>query len=1074
MFVLQSNCRLILWLAISLTLTTVAQFAHGADLQFNRDIRPILSENCFQCHGPDARHREADLRLDQRDSAIMKRDHGAAIVPGNITSSELVKRIASTDEDERMPPTKIGKKLTAEQIALLKQWIERGAKYEEHWSLIPPRQASLPEVKDRIWPKNAIDYFVLARLEREGLRPAPEVTKSTWLRRVTLDLTGLPPTVPELDSFLADESPQAHEKVVDRLLASERYGERMAMHWLDLARYADTNGYNNDEERTQWPWRDWVIDAFNQNMPYDQFVIEQLAGDLLPNPTMSQRIATAFNRNHVFTTEGGIIEEEYRVEYVADRVHTTSTVFLGLSLQCARCHDHKFDPLSQRDYYRFFAFFNNLNEKTVGYNQARVSEPTIKAPSRQQQADLDRLELMVKALERRREERSKNVAEEQAVWEAETAKRLADGALEKLPAAGLSLHLPLDEKAGEQVADAADPKRFGRVQGQVKWSAGKRGGALELDGHGFIDFADAGSFEHSEPFSVAASIFLKSNEASTVLSKMDEPGAFRGYDLIIEQGKPAMHIIHHWPDNGMKVIAREPVSLDAWHHIVMTYDGSAKAAGLKLYVDGCEQPLDVSSDKLNGKGTIKTDKPFHLGRRGQSANFRGLIDDVRLYSVKLSPADAEKLAAGQEVAGIAEILKTPPADRTPAQLNQLRRYYLEQVDATSREIVAELATVAKQRAELEKSFAVTMVMQEMPQPRQAFVLNRGQYDQRGEVVTAGVPGSLPPLPTETTATNRLALARWLVEPNHPLTARVAVNRWWQQLFGSGIVETVEDFGSQGAWPTHPELLDYLATEFSGAAKSNGAIQPWNVKSLLKTIVLSATYRQSSRVTPGLLERDPKNRLLARGPRFRLPAETMRDNALAISGLLTNRVGGPSVKPYQPDGLWQDVSVERRAVYKQDAGADLYRRSIYTFWKRTCPPPGMTTFDAPDRETCTIRRARTNTPLQALVLMNDPTYLEAARKLAERILQEGGATDAERMKHAYRLTVSRDPRASEQQLLFTMLKPARERFLAENKSAEKLVSVGASHRDEKLDIAELAAWTTLSSVLLSLDETITKE
>lgn len=1072
MFVRQCSRWRLFGLAAAL-LACCVPIANAAEVQFNRDIRPILSENCFQCHGPDAQHREADLRLDQRESAIGKREHGAAIAPGNIAASELVKRIITTDDDLKMPPAKSGRQLTSEQIALLQKWIEQGAKYEEHWSLIPPQQVARPEVKDRTWPKNAIDHFVLARLEREGMRPAAEATRSTWLRRVTLDLTGLPPTIAELDTFGADDSPQAYEKVVDRLLASERYGERMAMHWLDLARYADTNGYNNDEERTQWPWRDWVIDAFNQNLPYDQFVIEQLAGDLLPNPTLSQRIATAFNRNHVFTTEGGIIEEEYRVEYVADRVHTTSTVFLGLSLQCARCHDHKFDPLSQRDYYRFFAFFNNLNERTVGYNQARVSEPTIKAPTRQQQVELDRLDLAAKQLERRRDERAQSVAELQANWEAQFAKKLGGDATAKLPAAGMSLHLLLDEKAGDQVADAVNPQRTGKVHNSVKWSAGKRGGALELDGQGYVDLGEVGSFDQSEQFSVAAWIWLTSNEASTVLSKMDEAAAHRGYDLIIEQGKPAMHIIHHWPDNGLKVIAREPVSLNAWHHVVMTYDGLSKAAGLKLYVDGREQALEVSSDKLNGKGTIKTDKPFHLGRRSQSAPFRGLIDDVRLYGVKLSPSDAEKLAAGQEVAGIAEILKTPQADRTLAQIAQLRRYYLEQIDGPSREIVAELATVAKQKSELEKSFAVTMVMQEMPQPRQAFVLNRGQYDQRGEAVAAGVPASLPALPKGVPA-NRLALARWLVEPNHPLTARVAVNRWWQQLFGNGIVETVEDFGSQGAWPTHPELLDYLASEFSGAAKSDSAIQPWNVKSLLKQIVLSATYRQSSRVTPAALERDPKNRLLARGPRFRLPAETMRDNALAISGLLTNRLGGPSVKPYQPDGLWQDVSVERRAVYKQDEGTDLYRRSMYTFWKRTCPPPGMTTFDAPDRETCTIRRARTNTPLQALVLMNDPTYLEAARKLAERILQEGTPTDEARIKHAYRLTVSRDPRASEQQPLLAMLKQARARFSADTKSAEKLVSVGASRRDEKLETAELAAWTTLCSVMLSLDETITKE
>ncbi len=1072
---LQSSLTLFLGLAFWLVAENIALFAnvHAADLQFNRDIRPILSENCFQCHGPDDKTRGAELRLDRRESAVAEREAGAAITPGKADASQLVKRILSTNEDEKMPPIESGKKLTVEQIATLQKWIELGARYEEHWSFIAPRQTTLPAVKDRGWPQNAIDHFVLARLEQEGMRPSPSATKATWLRRVTLDLTGLPPTIDELDSFQRDDSRGSHEKVVDRLLASERYGERMAMHWLDLARYADTNGYNNDEERTQWPWRDWVIDAFNQNLPYDQFIIEQLAGDLLPNPTTAQRIATAFNRNHVFTTEGGIIEEEYRVEYVADRVHTTSTVFLGLSLQCSRCHDHKFDPLSQRDYYRFFAFFNNLNERTVGYNQARVSEPTIKAPSRLQQTELERLELAAKNLELQRDERAKNVEHAQAAWEVEFAKKLAGGAAESSSDSGLKLQLELDEKSGDQVADTSDLKRIGKVYGPVKWSTGKRGGSLELDGQGYVDFGHAGEFEHHDPFSVAAWIFLTSNEASTVLSKMDDAAAYRGYDLIIENGKPAMHIVHHWPDNGLKVIAREAVSLNAWHHVVLTYDGSAKAAGLKYYVDGRELPLDVSSDKLNGKGSIKTDKPFHLGRRGQSAPFRGSLDDVRLYGMKLSPSDAEKLAAGQVVLGIAESLKISPTDRTPAQLRQLRRHYLEQIDEPYRRITMELESIAKQRAALEKAFPVTMVMQDMPHPRQAYVLNRGQYDQRGEAVTAGVPSSLSSLP-EGTVANRLALARWLVDPNHPLTARVAVNRWWQQLFGNGIVETVEDFGSQGSWPTHPELLDYLATEFSGAAKSDGSIQPWNVKSLLKQIVLSATYRQSSRVTPELLERDPRNRLLSRGPRFRLPAETMRDNALAISGLLANRLGGPSVKPYQPDGLWQDVSVERRAVYKQDVGENLYRRSMYTFWKRTCPPPGMTTFDAPDRETCTIRRARTNTPLQALVLMNDPTYLEAARKLAERILREGGASDSEKIRHAYRLTLSREPRATEQQLLVTMLQPAREKFNADAKAAAKLVSVGASKRNESLDLAELAAWTTLSSVLLSLDETITKE
>jgi hypothetical protein len=1041
-------------------------------VQFNRDIRPILSENCFQCHGPDAKHRDADLRLDLRESAIAKGNHGPVIMPGQSASSELITRITSADDDLKMPPHESGRKLTAEQIELLGRWIEQGAKYEEHWSLIVPQHAALPATKDAAWPRNAIDNFVLARLEREGKRPSPEATKSTWLRRVSFDLTGLPPTVQELDHFLADESPTAYEKVVDRLLASDRYGERMAMHWLDLARYADTNGYNNDEERTQWLWRDWVIDAFNQNMPYDQFVTQQLAGDLLPEATVSQRIATAFNRNHVFTTEGGIIEEEYRVEYVADRVHTTATVFLGLSLQCARCHDHKFDPLSQRDYYRFFAYFNNLDERTVGYNQARVSAPTLQVPSREQQVEQVRLERATKDLNVRREVREASVGDLQQKWEAELANAPATGPGAPL-ASPLALRLPFDEASGEQVSDDHDPKRTGKLIGQVKWSEGKIGSAIELDGQGYVDLGDAGELEHDKPFSVAAWIFPLSHDPTTVLSKIDEAGAFRGYDLILEQGRPATHIVHRWPEDGLKVIAHEPVALNAWSHVVMTYDGAGKAGGLKLYINGSEQKLDISNDKFSRSGTIKTDKPFHVGRRSQSAPFRGRIDDVRIYLGKLSTSDVKDIVAGQELFELAEIARLPSAERKAEQIVRLRQYYLRHFDAPYQEILAELTALETRKAELEKLFPVTMVMQEMPQPRAAFVLERGQYDQRGEQVQPGVPASLPPLP-ENAPPNRLALARWLVEPAHPLTARVAVNRWWQQLFGVGIVETVEDFGSQGAWPTHPELLDYLATEFSGAAKSDGRIRPWDVKSLLKQIALSATYRQSSRVTPQQLEDDPKNRLLARGPRFRLPAETMRDNALAISGLLESRIGGPSVKPYQPDGLWQDVSVERRAVYQQDTGPDLYRRSMYTFWKRTCPPPAMSTFDAPDRETCTVRRARTNTPLQALVLMNDPTYLEASRKLAERTLHDGSENDGERLNHAYRLAVAREPRQAEVKLLLGLLTQARERFQVAPAEAEKLVAIGAAPRDPKLLTSELAAWTTLSSIILSLDEAITKE
>ncbi|HTN73801.1 MAG TPA: DUF1549 domain-containing protein, partial [Pirellulaceae bacterium] len=523
------------------------------------------------------------MRLDLRASAIEKRESGAAIVPGDASGSQLMERIHSVDPDLKMPPEKSGRKITPEQAALLKQWIEQDAPYEAHWSLVTPQRPALPVVKNKAWPRNAIDHFVLAKLEQEGLQPAPDATRETWLRRVTLDLLGLPPTAKELRDFLADQSPQAHENVVDRLLASERFGERMAMHWLDLARYADTNGYNNDEERTQWPWRDWVIDAFNSNMPYDQFVVEQLAGDLLPQATVQQKIATAFNRNHVLTTEGGIIEEEYRVEYVADRVHTTSTVFLGLSLQCARCHDHKYDPITQQDYYRFFGFFNNIAEKTVGYNQARISEPLVKAPSRLQQRELDKWEQRIAELEQQRAKHAAGVDDAQAKWESEVAKEITGDRKHEKSAAlatGLVVRLTLDDASGDKVVDGVSKQPIGNIKGKATWVAGKTGGGLEFDGQTHVELGEVGAFEHSDSFSVASWIYPATNDSITVLSKMNEASAYRGYDLVIEQGKVAMHIIHHWPDNGLKVIAKAPLALNQWQYVVVTYDGQHKAAGV--------------------------------------------------------------------------------------------------------------------------------------------------------------------------------------------------------------------------------------------------------------------------------------------------------------------------------------------------------------------------------------------------------------------------------------------------------------------------------------------------------------
>jgi hypothetical protein len=1032
-------------------------------VDFVREIRPILSNHCWSCHGPDEKHRQAGLRLDLPDGARAKLESGAsAVVAGNLEESELIHRIDTADTTEIMPPSAAKNPLTAEQKKLLRLWIEQGAEYAQHWAFIPVRRPQLPEVARTTWPRNPIDYFVLHRLEAAGLAPAPEAERGTLLRRVTLDLTGLPPTIKELDDFLADQSSDAYEKVVDRLLDSPRYGEKLAMPWLDAARYADTNGYNNDEERSMWPWRDWVIRAFNDNQPFDQFLVEQLAGDLLPEPTLAQRVATGFNRNHVLTTEGGIIDEEYRVEYVADRVHTTASVLMGLSMQCARCHDHKFDPITQREYYQFFSFFNNVADKTVNYNQGGTAEPYLKAPSVEQQQEQTRLAETQQALEKRLSSRKTEIDPEIARWE----NNLSLEQKRQLTNSAQGLRVALDESAGEEVHIAEG--YVGKVYGPAVWKPGKSGNALSFAGETHVELGERGGFDRTDAVSFGAWVLPTSNDAAAILSKIDDAQSFRGFDLLLEGGKPAVHLIHHWPDNGLKVIAKKPIALHAWHHVLATWDGSGKAAGVSIFVDGQPQELDISNDKL--ADTIKTEQPLRIGRRSASNPFRGLIDDVRFFSARLTAEDARRLAEGTDPTGLGEILAMPSDQRTAAQREVLRRYYLGEIDADYRQGTVELAETIRRAQEFDKSIPRTMVMAELPQPRTAHILVRGQYDKPGDAVESAVPAVLSPLPADAPR-NRLGLARWLTQPAHPLTGRVAVNRFWSIYFGAGLVETAEDFGVQGEPPSHPELLDWLAAEFASRPPRKGG---WNVKALQRLIVTSATYRQSSNASEQLFERDPRNRLLARGPRFRLPAESVRDGALAISGLLRERLGGPSVKPYQPAGLWEEVSVERRYKYVPDKHDGLYRRSMYTFWKRTCPPPGMTAFDAPDRETCLIRRARTNTPLQALVLLNDPTYVESSRRFAERILKEAGPTPTERLNYAYRLALARVPTVDEGRILLDLYKASCDRFARDAGAAEKLIAVGESARDPSLGAIELAAWTTIASTVLNLDEAISKE
>ncbi len=1038
-------------------------------VDFNRDVRPILANHCWSCHGRDEASRKAGLRLDTREAALAAGDSGQpALVPGQPAASALLQRIHATDSDEIMPPPEFRKPLSDRQKSVLQNWIRQGAHYADHWAFIPPQRPPLPAVRPSNWPVSDVDLFVLHRLQQEGLQPAAPAPPLMWLRRASLDLTGISPSPAEQQQFLDEVRQQglltAKSLAADRMLQSDRCAERLAMQWLDAARYADTNGYNNDEMRTMWPWRDWVIEAFRSGMPWDQFLIEQLAGDLLPEATVSQKVATGFIRNHVLTTEGGVIEDEYHWEYVADRIHTTSTVFLGLSLQCARCHDHKYDPFSQRDYYRLAGFFNNVPDRIVSYSQGRMAEPLLKVPSKAQTAELEQLAQRETELQNLLAARTTAVAADADAW----AAGLSEQQLAEMELAGLAHTFSLDEADGD-FRDSHGRSAPAVLHGNRSSVPGHSGNALQFSGSTWLAAPDVGDFEADQPFTAAAWIRTAAGSGGTVFSRMDDAAAYRGYDFIVEGGRLNAHFVDHWPDKGCKVSTAAVLKPQQWHHVTLVWQGSRRAAGIRIYVDGVPQTLQVDNDG-EVAGSLRTAKPFHIGRRQNSVPFTGTIDDVRIFSRALSDDDVRRLADGKTLSGIREIVLTAAARRSAEQSAELQRFWVEHIDTESRSWRTELAAIGPRRAAIEQQIPQTMVMQEQTPRRPSYILNRGQYDQRGEQVTAGIPAvfaaTLNTIDTGAAQTEptRLDFARWLVSPQNPLTARVAVNRWWEMLFGTGLVETTEDFGIQGALPSHPELLDWLACEL----QSSG----WNQKHMLKSMVLSATYGQTSDVSPELLERDPRNLLLARSSRMRLPAEMLRDNALAASVLLNPAIGGPSAKPWQPEGLWEDVSVERREKYQPDPGDGIYRRSMYTFWKRTCPPPAMTVFDAPDRETCLVRRSRTNTPLQALVLLNDPTYVEAARKLAERVLL-ANTDDSARIDLAARIVLARPPGPAEQQELRQLVDVGRKHFAAEPAAAAELRKVGRAVADPRIPDDELAAWSSAMSVLLNLDEAITR-
>ncbi|MFM8263761.1 MAG: DUF1553 domain-containing protein [Pirellula sp.] len=1024
----------------------LGQIALGQD--FASQIKPILANHCWSCHGPDEQSRKADLRLDRRDDALSAK----SIVPGKASESPLAERIDSTDPDSVMPPPETKKPLTEQQRQLLKDWIDAGAKYSQHWSFAPPDKTSLANngLARPVWQR--IDQQVALKLRAHGLNPTDPANPETLLRRVSLDLTGLPPTLEELDAFLKDTSENAFEKAVDRLLQSDAYAERMASQWLDLSRYADTNGYNNDEDRQMWPWRDWVINAYRENMPYDQFLTEQLAGDLLPNASLQQQVATGFLRNQGHNTEGGIIQEEYRVEYVADRVHTVATVFLGLSMQCARCHDHKIDPITQAEYYRFFSLVNNLEEKQASYSNFVGAEPFVRVPTAEQIGSKKQLVTQLDQLKSQLQTKEQQIEQTWTAW----AKASSDPVIEETLGTTQKEYIDFEQSsslASQSVWDKTDA---------LVYAAGKQGTAASIENGRFLESKQLGKLKSDRPFSISLWVQVPSLGSMAILSRMDEAMNFRGYDMLLVNGKLEVHLVDTWPSNAIKISSQSTIAPNQWHHLTLTYDGSKKAAGANLYIDGKSVKFDVPNNKLTG--SLETDKPFHLGLREKSLPFTGSIDELRIFDGVLSPVDVERLAQLQLPESKIAWARKAWGELTEDQRNLAKSWTREKIDPEHGKLQLQVVELEKKIAGVDQAAPAVMVMREMNPPRETFILKRGQYDQPTTKVEPGIPESLRVDGIEQ-PTNRLQLAKWLTHPKNPLTARVAVNRLWEQCFGVGIVRTSEDFGGSGEYPSNPELLDMLALELIESR--------WDVRAMLKQIVLSKTYRQASGLSQEHKLKDPENRWFARGPRHRLSAEAIRDNALAISGLLVPKVGGPSVKPYQPAGLWEDVTVERRGKYVADTGEGLFRRGMYTFWKRTCPPPAMVSFDAPNREVCVARRSRTNTPLQALVLLNDPTYIEAARAFASDVLKVAQGDEIARLNYAYRKALARQIRPEEIPAMRELLELARKEFSEDAKRVDAFLSVGTVGVSGEIPKLDLAVWTVACSAILNLDETITK-
>lgn len=1025
--------------------------AADPQIQFNRDIRPVLAENCFACHGPDPVARKASLRLDQQEGFFGKRKDGPVVIKGKPDKSPLYQRLASKDEDEVMPPPKSRHVLPPQQIALFRSWIAQGAPWQPHWSLIKPERPALPTVKNMGWVRNPIDRFKLAKLEASGLAPAAEADRRALARRVSLDLTGLPPAPEVVRQFVADNTPGAYEKLVDQLIGSPRYGEHRARYWLDAARYGDTHGLNLDNYRELWPYRDWVIGAFNRNLPFDQFTIEQIAGDLLPHPTQSQLIATGFHRCTITTDEGGTFADENLTNYARERVETTSWVWLGLTANCAVCHDHKFDPITTKDFYAMSAFFRNTTQEGLDKNM-RDSVPALPLPSEKDAARWKALPQEIAAVQTALAARRKELTPEFQKWaQTATAEQI------RARVQGQVVSLPLQEGASKELHGTIGgaPRVFTRQQDYLS-DEGKAGPALVIDQETTLDLGDVADFERDQAFSVSA--WIRPAGDGTLISRVDPAHGYRGWSLAIKEQKLVFYLVHKWPEEAVIAITPDPsVKPQEWRHVVVAYDGSGRAAGVHMFLDG--QAIAVRVNDYVLEGTIRAAAPLRLGQQGGRQSFTGAVQDVRIFDHALASVEAQGLFQ------IPEVLR-PAGKRTARYEEQLMDVYLAG-DAGAFGLLRQLDALEAEKRIIYERTPVALIQEErMNATPSAHILRRGQYEQPGEEVGPAVFSALHPMP-KNAPRNRLGLAQWLVDPANPLTARVIVNRMWQEVFGAGLVKSTEDFGIMSEPPSHPELLDWLAVEF----RESG----WDMKHIVRLIVTSATYRQAALLTPGKLERDPQNRLLSRGPRFRMDAEMVRDYALAASGELSSTIGGASVKPYQPEGVWEAVGLpmSNTRVYQQDHGEGLYRRSLYTFWKRSAPPASMEAFNAPTRETSCLRRERTNTPIQALVTLNDPQFVEAARVLAGHALATAAGDDRKALEDIAQHVLCRSLRPEEETIAQKNQRELLAYYANHPDDTKALLGVGEAPLERSVPAPQLAAWTVTCNQLMNLDEVLNK-